>query len=138
MNWRNPNRISNSKELNFGQRQRIGESSPKMDKILLPKDKTTYEKAEAYAWSYIYGQHFSLANKNLEILEQGIWKLQVKNTEIQLISELLRLKDLRYKNVKDVRILGSIGVAKLNSAIDMVASQRQFVDLDVWGRPFRD
>ncbi|CAR66048.1 DEHA2G24750p [Debaryomyces hansenii CBS767] len=78
-----------------------------------------------------------VANKNLEILEQGIWKLQVKNIERQLESELLPLKDMGYKQVKDVRVLGSIGVVELNFAIDMVASQRQFVDLGVWVRPFR-
>lgn len=78
-----------------------------------------------------------VANKNLEILEKGVWKIQVKNIERQLISELLPLKEMGYKQVKDVRVLGSIGVVELTSAIDMVASQRQFVDLGVWVRPFR-
>ena len=40
------------------------------------------------------------------------------------------------KLVKDVRVLGSVGVIELNSAIDMVAAQKQFVDLGVWIRPF--
>mmetsp|Transcript_5884 Transcript_5884/g.7154 ORF Transcript_5884/g.7154 Transcript_5884/m.7154 type:complete len:434 (-) Transcript_5884:6269-7570(-) len=77
-----------------------------------------------------------VANKNLEILEQGNWKLQVEKIERQLVSELLPLKYMECKKVKDVRVLGSIGVVELKSAIDMAASQKQFADLGVWIRPF--
>jgi adenosylmethionine-8-amino-7-oxononanoate aminotransferase len=77
-----------------------------------------------------------VAYKNLEILEQGDWKIQVNNIERQLVSELLPLKDEGYEQVKDVRVLGSIGVVELNFAVDMAAAQKQFVELGVWIRPF--
>lgn len=77
-----------------------------------------------------------VATKNLELLEKGDWKVQVKFIEKKLISELLPLKNMGYKNVKDVRVLGSIGVVELHVKVDMAAIQQQFVDLGVWIRPF--
>ncbi len=74
----------------------------------------------------------SLANLNL--LESYDWKTTVANIEAQLKSELEPCRQL--KAVKDVRVLGAIGVVELHQPVDMGAVQPQFVDQGVWLRPF--
>lgn len=76
------------------------------------------------------------ANKNLQILENGDWKCQVQGIEQQLKEELLPLKNNMSKKIKDVRVLGSIGVVELNINVDIIEAQQQFVELGVWVRPF--
>ena len=74
----------------------------------------------------------SLANLNL--LESYDWKTTVANIEAQLKTELESCRDL--KAVKDVRVLGAIGVVELHQPVDMSVVQPQFVAEGVWLRPF--
>ncbi|PZO14665.1 MAG: adenosylmethionine--8-amino-7-oxononanoate transaminase [Leptolyngbya foveolarum] len=74
----------------------------------------------------------SLANLNL--LESYDWKTTVANIAAQLQRELEPCRQL--KAVKDVRVLGAIGVVELHQPVDMGAVQPQFVDQGVWLRPF--
>ena len=43
---------------------------------------------------------------------------------------------LQLQSVKDVRVLGAIGVVELHKPVDMKTIQPMFVDAGVWVRPF--
>jgi len=76
----------------------------------------------------------SVALKNIELLETSNWLQNVRRIEQLLTSGLTRCKQL--EDVKDVRILGGIGVVELKQAVNMASLQQAFVDAGVWIRPF--
>ena len=78
----------------------------------------------------------SLASINLLI--QSPWKERVQNVERSLIEHLSPLSKLDSK-VREVRVLGAIGVCEMHEGLDrdgMAIVQRQLVDEGVWLRPF--
>ena len=78
----------------------------------------------------------SLASINL--LVQSPWKERVRNVERSLIEHLSSLSKLDSK-VREVRVLGAIGVCEMHEGLDrdgMAMVQRQLVDEGVWLRPF--
>ncbi|QIG06769.1 adenosylmethionine--8-amino-7-oxononanoate transaminase [Proteus sp. ZN5] len=76
----------------------------------------------------------AVADASLSLLAKGDWINQVAEIEKQLKRELLPLKQA--KSVKDVRILGAIGVVEMNEPVNMAKLQKIFVDEGVWIRPF--
>lgn len=76
----------------------------------------------------------AVAHASLALLEKGDWINQVAQLEAQLKKELLPLK--KVKSVKDVRVLGAIGVVEMNEPVNMARLQKIFVDEGVWIRPF--
>lgn len=78
----------------------------------------------------------AVSTRNLEILKTGNWKQQVAGIEEILTKKLLPLKMKRNKKIKDVRVLGAVGVIEMVSAVDIAEIQKKFVDLGVWIRPF--
>ncbi|ARC53126.1 adenosylmethionine--8-amino-7-oxononanoate transaminase [Candidatus Riesia pediculischaeffi] len=76
-----------------------------------------------------------VANSSIDLLISGSWRKKIKKIEKQLIEELdsIRFNDL----VKNVRVLGAIGVVEMKNQIDLNILQKKFVDLGVWIRPFR-
>ncbi|HEJ9628564.1 TPA: adenosylmethionine--8-amino-7-oxononanoate transaminase [Proteus mirabilis] len=76
----------------------------------------------------------AVADTSLSLLAKGDWINQVAEIEKQLKRELLPLKQA--KSVKDVRVLGAIGVVEMNEPVNMAKLQKIFVDEGVWIRPF--
>lgn len=76
----------------------------------------------------------AVANASLELLCSSPWQNRVKTIEKQLREELLALQELRA--VRDVRVLGAIGVVELHQPVDMKIVVPRLVDQGVWLRPF--
>lgn len=78
----------------------------------------------------------AVASKNMEIIRTNKWRHQVSHIEEVLVKNLLPLKDQNYGHIRDVRVLGAIGVVELYENVDMAACQKKFIELQVWVRPF--
>lgn len=76
------------------------------------------------------------ANASLDLFESESRLQQVKNIEAQLREGLEPCRAL--PNVKDVRVMGAIGVVQLDRPVDAVRLKQTFVDQGVWIRPFGD
>ena len=78
----------------------------------------------------------AVAMASLELLVDGGWKQDVDRIERGLLDGLAPACEL--SSVRDVRVLGAIGVVELERPVDVVAATRAAMDLGVWLRPFRD
>jgi len=78
----------------------------------------------------------SVASKNMEIISRGNWVAQVTGIESQLVRELEPCRHL--PNVKDVRVLGAIGVVEVNRPVDVAKVTSFVTERGVWLRPFRN
>jgi adenosylmethionine-8-amino-7-oxononanoate aminotransferase len=78
----------------------------------------------------------SVALASLELLDQGDWEANVARIERVLAAGLAPAREL--DGVRDVRVLGAIGVIQLDGPVDMAAATRAAVQRGVWLRPFRD
>ena len=72
--------------------------------------------------------------ESIALLESYDWQAAVGSIEAQLKQELESCR--RLVAVKDVRVLGAIGVVELHQPVDMKSVQPQFVEQGVWLRPF--
>ena len=78
----------------------------------------------------------AIANKCLELLQSYDWQEKVLTIESQLKEQLRSLNDTEI--VKDVRVLGAIGVVEMHDQVDVSNAQKFFVEKGVWIRPFRN
>ncbi|MCE2595459.1 adenosylmethionine--8-amino-7-oxononanoate transaminase [Motilimonas cestriensis] len=76
----------------------------------------------------------AVAHASLQLLVENDWQGNVERIEQQLQRELMPL--LNTHAVKDVRVLGAIGVVETHQAYDVATLQAIFVELGVWIRPF--
>lgn len=77
----------------------------------------------------------AVAAASLDLLSGGEWKEEVARIERGLQNSLAPCKDC--ENVRDVRVLGAIGVVEMERPVNMERLQSYFVDQwGVWIRPF--
>ncbi|MDP3119699.1 MAG: adenosylmethionine--8-amino-7-oxononanoate transaminase [Sulfuricurvum sp.] len=76
----------------------------------------------------------AVANASLTLLLSSPWERRIQNIQTQLNEELRKCEAL--KIVKEVRILGAIGVVELNEAVDLGFMTPAFIREGVWVRPF--
>ncbi|MEN8282844.1 adenosylmethionine--8-amino-7-oxononanoate transaminase [Acinetobacter gerneri] len=76
----------------------------------------------------------AVALKSTQLLLSQDWQSNIQRIEGQLNQYLPQLSQLDY--VKDVRVLGAIGVVELTFNVDMQSLQQKFIDQDIWIRPF--
>ncbi|MBL4744996.1 MAG: adenosylmethionine--8-amino-7-oxononanoate transaminase [Flavobacteriaceae bacterium] len=76
----------------------------------------------------------AVALESINLLLKSDWKLTVARIEKQLKNQLGPLKKL--DAVKDVRVLGAIGVVEMKENVDMKKLQAEFLRQGIWMRPF--
>ncbi len=76
----------------------------------------------------------SVANASLDLLLGSSWQSTVQQIETQLINELDVCNSLDI--VKEVRVLGAIGVVELHESVDLKWMTPEFINHGVWVRPF--
>jgi len=78
----------------------------------------------------------AVACASIELLLNQDWSTEVKRIEAGLREGLAPAS--RIPGVRDVRVLGAIGVVQLDHDVDMKAATDAAVREGVWLRPFRD
>ncbi|WP_242641866.1 adenosylmethionine--8-amino-7-oxononanoate transaminase [Lentzea alba] len=73
---------------------------------------------------------------SIDLLLSQDWKREVARIENGLKEGLAPARAL--PGVRDVRVLGAIGVVQLHEPVDMARATKAAVDAGVWLRPFRD
>jgi adenosylmethionine---8-amino-7-oxononanoate aminotransferase len=73
---------------------------------------------------------------SIDLLLSQDWKREVGRIETGLTNGLAPARAL--PGVRDVRVLGAIGVVQLHEPVDMARATKAAVDAGVWLRPFRD
>lgn len=73
---------------------------------------------------------------SIDLLLSQDWKREVARISAGLSAGLAPAREL--PGVRDVRVLGAIGVVQLHEPVDMARATRAAVDAGVWLRPFRD
>jgi adenosylmethionine-8-amino-7-oxononanoate aminotransferase len=79
----------------------------------------------------------SVSLASLKLIQNSPWKKRVNHVRNQLINHLSPLASVL--SVREVRVLGAIGVCELKESLtrdDMARVQRLLVDNGVWLRPF--
>ncbi|NDZ83791.1 adenosylmethionine--8-amino-7-oxononanoate transaminase [Streptomyces sp. SID10853] len=78
----------------------------------------------------------AVACASVDLLLGQDWEAEVRRLEAALLDGLSEAAGL--PGVRDVRVLGAIGVVQLDHEVDMAAATRAAVGAGVWLRPFRD
>jgi len=76
----------------------------------------------------------AVANESLTLLQESDWQANIQRIE-RVLTENLRAAQA-CSCVKDVRVLGGIGVIEMKDAVDSTQAQAFFVERGVWVRPF--
>ncbi|MCV2503050.1 MAG: adenosylmethionine--8-amino-7-oxononanoate transaminase [Neisseriaceae bacterium] len=75
-----------------------------------------------------------VAHTSTQLLLSQNWQDNIRRIEKILKRELITALDLPY--VKEVRILGAIGVIELEYPVNLASLQEKIINADIWIRPF--
>src|SRR6202035_1370255 len=78
----------------------------------------------------------AVALASLQLLDDGAWRDRVAAIERGLREGLEPAREL--PGVRDVRVLGAVGVLELDRPVDVAAATATAVERGVWLRPFRE
>ena len=76
----------------------------------------------------------AIAGASIQLLLNSPWQEQIQTMATIMAEELAPLRDL--PEVKDVRVLGGIGVVEMLREVDVAWLQQEFIAQGVWLRPF--
>ena len=76
----------------------------------------------------------AIAAESIDVLLESDWLGNVQRIEAQLKAELRIAAS--FKSVKEVRVLGAIGVLEMHEPVDLTSLQARLVAHGVWVRPF--
>ncbi|MDH2923844.1 adenosylmethionine-8-amino-7-oxononanoate aminotransferase [Nicoletella semolina] len=76
----------------------------------------------------------AVASASIELLLENPWQKCVQKIEQQLLRELQPAK--AFPIVKEVRVLGAIGVVEMNVPVELKTIVPRFVEKGIWVRPF--
>jgi len=107
----------------------------------LTSDKIAKGISEGAAGVMMHGPTFmgnplacSVACASIDLLLTSSWQRKIEDLNSWLIEFLAPCDDL--STVKNVRVLGAIGVVEVNNIVDVAAFQKQCIEQGVWIRPF--
>ncbi len=78
----------------------------------------------------------AVATASIDLLLSQDWRSTIKRLENELVTALEPAAQL--PGIRDVRVLGAIGVVQVDHEVDLAAATKAAVDHGVWLRPFRD
>ncbi|NYH80129.1 adenosylmethionine-8-amino-7-oxononanoate aminotransferase [Actinopolyspora biskrensis] len=78
----------------------------------------------------------AVANASLRVLFRDDWRAKVHGIAAGLETGLAPAREIA--GVRDVRVLGAIGVIQLDHEVDVAAASAAAIERGVWLRPFRD
>ena len=76
----------------------------------------------------------AIAAESIDVLLESDWLGNVQRIEAQLKAELRIAAS--FKSVKEVRVLGAIGVLEMHEPVNLASLQARLVAHGVWVRPF--